>query len=887
MRQQAIAEHELEPLGLEEAKAGAALQRLMLARDGLDAEETRTRSRIAELDRRLRELASDLDRDRQRASDADLAIARLTAEGASLVGDDDALPHLPEAQERSAIVESKLQTAELSLAALQSALADRHARLEAATRAADDASLRLERSNRQYDAAEAELVQLRCQSTDHDTRFDALRQKLAAAERAVETSDAAAHSAEESSRLARDVEGALRPPLAEAERAAQRLETEAATIRKLLSGEATDLWPPIVEKVTVAKGYEIALGAALGEDLAASIEVTAPVHWRGVGAETAADSPGSLPTGAEPIASHVSAPSVLGPRLAAIGVVEKTQGGSLQALLKPGQRLVSREGDLWRWDGYHAAAEAPTSAAKRLAEKNRLGEVETAAADAVAHRDRLRHEAEAAIITARSATNAETAARTDLKAARAAADAARSESSGAERRYAEFIARRAALEETVLRLTQQRDEAAEASRLATALLEETGALSRQAIAAGDADQARSQVLLLRAEAAEARAAMQALQREAEFRVKRRIAIDSELLDWARRTERASLDGAELRGRIESVRSERAELDATPAEIAGRRRAILTGIDEAELVRKDAADRKAEAETRFAAADRAARQALAELATSREARAASQARLDAAVLRYDEIARAGSTASEADAAALAELVAAGAGRPAAAIESELGELKRERERIGSVNLQADEELLQVTERRDRLILERDDLAEAIRRLRRGIETLNAEGRERLKAAFQTVNAHFKRLFAILFGGGEADLVLIESDDPLEAGLEIIARPPGKKPQVLTLLSGGEQALTASALIFAVFLTSPAPICVLDEIDAPLDDANVERICDLLDTMARETSTRFITITHNPITMARMDRLFGVTMAERGVSQLVSVDLTQAEALTQSA
>lgn len=140
--------------------------------------------------------------------------------------------------------------------------------------------------------------------------------------------------------------------------------------------------------------------------------------------------------------------------------------------------------------------------------------------------------------------------------------------------------------------------------------------------------------------------------------------------------------------------------------------------------------------------------------------------------------------------------------------------------------------------------------------------------------------------MLFGGGTAELTLVDSEDPLEAGLEIIARPPGKKPQVMTLLSGGEQALTATALIFAVFLTNPSPICVLDEVDAPLDDANVERYCDLLEEMARNTATRFILITHNPITMARMDRLFGVTMAERGVSQMVSVDLATAERIREA-
>ncbi len=202
-------------------------------------------------------------------------------------------------------------------------------------------------------------------------------------------------------------------------------------------------------------------------------------------------------------------------------------------------------------------------------------------------------------------------------------------------------------------------------------------------------------------------------------------------------------------------------------------------------------------------------------------------------------------------------------------------------MGAVNLRADEELQEIEASRERMITERDDLTEAIKKLRTAIGNLNKEGRERLLAAFDEVNTHFRELFTLLFGGGTAELQLVESEDPLEAGLDIMARPPGKKPQTMTLLSGGEQALTALSLIFAVFLTNPSPICVLDEVDAPLDDANVERFCDLLDEMRKKTDTRFVTITHNPITMARMDRLFGVTMAERGVSQLVSVDLEQAE------
>jgi chromosome segregation protein len=260
-----------------------------------------------------------------------------------------------------------------------------------------------------------------------------------------------------------------------------------------------------------------------------------------------------------------------------------------------------------------------------------------------------------------------------------------------------------------------------------------------------------------------------------------------------------------------------------------------------------------------------------------------------VQRLAEVTRAIADTLDVAPAGLIELagLASGAALPSAPeIEAKLHSLKGDRERLGAVNLRAEEELDELEAKHGGIARERDDLVEAIKRLRQAIGSLNREGRERLLAAFGVVNGHFKQLFTTLFGGGTAELTLVDSDDPLEAGLEILARPPGKKPQTMTLLSGGEQALTATALIFAVFLTNPSPICVLDEVDAPLDDANVERYCDLLEEMTRQTDTRFVVITHNPITMARMSRLFGVTMAERGVSQLVSVDLADAERIREA-
>jgi chromosome segregation protein len=299
---------------------------------------------------------------------------------------------------------------------------------------------------------------------------------------------------------------------------------------------------------------------------------------------------------------------------------------------------------------------------------------------------------------------------------------------------------------------------------------------------------------------------------------------------------------------------------------------------------------AEAEQHLADCDRAAKAVIEELGLARETRVRTEAAAEHAEEHRADIARAiretleckpedvlvaGEVPDDEDLPALPQ------------IELRLDRLKKERDGMGPVNLRAEIEAKEVEEQLTSLQSERADLEAAIARLRQGISSLNREGRERLLVAFKQVDTHFQELFVKVFGGGRAHLTLTESDDPLEAGLEIMASPPGKKLQIMTLLSGGEQALTALSLLFAVFLTNPAPLCVLDEVDAPLDDANVERLCDLLDGMAQSGDTRFLVVTHHPITMARMDRLYGVTMAERGVSQLVSVDLATAEALRQTA
>jgi chromosome segregation protein len=380
-----------------------------------------------------------------------------------------------------------------------------------------------------------------------------------------------------------------------------------------------------------------------------------------------------------------------------------------------------------------------------------------------------------------------------------------------------------------------------------------------------------------------RAEQQAIVREAELADRRLSQLAADKDGWLQRQDGARNQISTLESRVAEATRNRAELENAPQMFAAKHNALISEVEAAEAERRACADRLQEAETALAEADRDARAALEAASAAREELARAEEKFEGAKRRLSDIGREIHDMLEIEPSGVAALAELKDGAPLpelTEIEERLERLRRERERLGAVNLRAEEELREVEIQHTSLTTERDDLTEAIKKLRLGIQSLNREARERLLASFEQVNKHFQQLFTRLFNGGTAELQLIESDDPLEAGLEILAKPPGKKPATLSLLSGGEQALTALALIFAVFLTNPAPICVLDEVDAPLDDHNVERFCDLLDEMTKSTDTRFVIITHNPITMARMSRLYGVTMAERGVSQLVSVDLEAA-------
>lgn len=876
-RIQAVRASELPALREAEARAAAGLQRLTNAREILDREEERARERVAELDRRLTQFSADIAREQQQTSDAEVALQRLDAEDTELKEEiKSRVEKRSGVDERASEAEATLAAAERLFAELTTALADLTAKrnqLEGNVRSHRDRLARLDQEIAHVAGEEQKLAQ----ETSGLGDLAALADAMAGAQEGLAQSEAAAQGSEAAHAAARQSLEAARSPLNEADKRVQRLETEARTISKLVNGETKNLWPPIIDGITVAKGFEKALGAALGDDLDAPVDPSAPMRWTNAGV-TEGDP--ALPEGVEALAAHVNAPVELARRLAQIGVVPKERGAALVSQLKTGQRLVSPEGDVWRWDGFVAAAHAPTGAARRLAERARLvdieNELEQARIDAAAKRQAL----ETAETELKAASSAEAAAREAWRAAQREADAARERHATTEREINRHAARKSALTEAHSRLNADRAEAESAHESATSALTELppslDTETRLAAVRAEIDDHRRLAAQVRAEA-------QALAREAELADRRLQAIVAEQSQWQNRKASAASQIETIEARVTEVKAERAELDNAPAIFAEKRRALIGEIEAAESARRVAADELATAENLMAETDRAAKISLEALSGAREACARAEERMDGARRRLADVEREIHDMLEVEPQAVAGMAEIAPGAelpPLAEIEENLEKLRRDRERLGAVNLRAEEELHEVEAQHTSLTTERDDLVEAIKRLRQGIQSLNREARERLLTSFETVNGHFKRLFVELFGGGEAALHLIESDDPLEAGLEIIAKPPGKKPQTLSLLSGGEQALTALALIFAVFLTNPSPICVLDEVDAPLDDHNVERFCNLLHEMTAATDTRFIIITHNPITMARMNRLFGVTMAERGVSQLVSVDLEDA-------
>jgi chromosome segregation protein len=879
LRQQAEAAEQLQPLRDEEAARAAVLHRLSVERDALEREEARAKARQAELETRLAQASRDIAREEEHIAEADDQLRRLDEERRRLEqasAEDDQEPQLREA---ATVAATSLAAAEQTLTEKTGALAEARATRGRLESERADLEARIARLVAQAGEVASNLAEL--EGADggdaHLATLNTRLTELGALKDSVEADLARAEADEEMSRSA---EAEKRVFAAAAKLRRQELETELATLVKLLKPANAAEWAPIVDQVRISQGYEIALGVALGDDLDAASDEAAPAHWR---LTEAGETDPALPEGAEPLSRFVETPAALARRLAQIGLVDATSGAALQSRLKPGQRLVSREGDLWRWDGFSMRAGTATAAGARLVERNRLEALKIEAAAAAEQAAAAESDHGSAVSALEGASQGIKALRQKLKDAQTELGSTRDAIASAEHEAQARSRQLGALAEAQSRTQAARDEAAsQAERLQAALAE----LPLLANLQGALEEAQMATAEARAIHARAEAALEGFEREMRLRQERVEAISAEHALWEKRIANAREQLDTLRAREEETRADLTALANLPAEIEQRRGKLLDAIAAAERERSKAADDLAIAETDLKRREKELRDAQERLSAAREARARSEARLESARDRRSDTIRAIKDQLDCAPEACLELANLKDGAdvpPIADLEARLTKLRGDRERLGGVNLRAEEEEQELATKLEEMEREKADVEQAIARLRQGISNLNREGRKRLLEAFDSVNDHFQRLFKTLFGGGSAELQLVESDDPLESGLEILACPPGKRPQVLTLLSGGEKALTALALIFAVFLTNPSPICVLDEVDAPLDDANVDRFCRLMDEMAKETDTRFLIITHHPLTMARMSRLFGVTMAERGISQLVSVDLEAAERL----
>ena len=856
-----------------EVEAAAAAQALRQRRALLDAEAQELARRDAALGASIASIDRDAARETALADDAAVAGERLAGEDAALAERLAALAaERPALAERQSLAEAAALAAETALSDAMAAHAAAAAAARAATDAAAAATARAARAE-----AEAKNLAERLARLAPAPDLEPFRAAVASCQAdvaACETGVADAEAARPAAETARSEAAAA---LAAARATLASLEAEAQALARRLAADQGK-GPRIADQLVVAAGYEAALAAALGEDMEAGpASSTAPRRFAG---SVAADDP-ALPAGVVPLAGQVQAPPELARRLAQTGVVDTAPDAQLLTTLKPGQRLVSRDGKLWRWDGLVDAGGRTDAAAARLRARRRAAELE-------AERQAAAGTVEKVSATLRDAEAAAAAIAAAERAARQARDAAARLLTEARGRLAqaETAAARAAGEESSLKTSAAQAEADRARLVAEA---ET---ARAAVPAADALTGLSAALAAartgndtaRTALATARAAVDTAGRDADSAARRRTAIQAEQGDWQRRIAASAGQRSELANRREAAEDERAGLAARTRAIAADLAGLASTTQTADAARAAAADRLAAAESALNAVSARARAADADVGEARELRATARAEAEHQDAARLDLERLCGERFQCPPPLLPGRFGFGIepGDPAALAES-LDALTAERGRLGPVNLRADIELKELEEQALLTASEKAELDTAIARLRGSIGSLNREGRQRLQAAFTAVDGHFRTLFSDLFGGGEAQLALIESDDPLEAGLEIMAQPPGKKLQSLTLLSGGEQALTATALIFALFLSNPAPICVLDEVDAPLDDANVERFCDLLDRMAAQTATRFLIVTHNAVSMSRMHRLFGVTMGEPGVSQLVSVDLQTAERL----
>ncbi len=876
-RTQLTQAEDIPPLREKQAETAAAWQVQNFEMQRLDDEEKRITSQLDEAKATLAQIASDRAHEQQTSDENARTLERIAQEEAELKTTEDSEGEMQR-------LNSDRDEKEQNVTALQNVY---QAALEqAATIRASRSTLlnQLNQDENRLASIQTRLAGLQTQIAQKKAERDAASpvEGLTAEISALEADLQAKKDAEQASRTALeaaqhaldDTRGAVQT----SRETVSKIQAEINALDSVLKAETQEGFRPVLEDVKADEGFEAALSKALGDTLMASTEANAPMIWSDKGAAVSAP---AFPANVKALLPHIKAPQELHLALSFIGYVENDADGDAAAVqLQPGQSIVSQAGAYWRWDGLYIRAKAVDRTAVRLKNKNRHAELQQQLAPAQAEHAAAQEKFNLAQTTLNEARQT---VQTSEQEARLADRTLNNKRVDLQRAVEKKSAGEAELVKSEEALSLLNDDAA---RLQAAI--DTHKTSLQSF--DEASLERQTALVEEHRAAlqeaqdalrEAATALQIYQQTISRRNARMHAIADERVNLNNRSIRAAERLKQLAEREVEMQGRHDALKNRPGEILAARQALLNNLTELENLKNIAADKLTFAENELNLTNKALKDAENALMEVRESRAHAQAMIEAAAGSIEVL-----TQSVQDQFAMspselwdqAELTKEKiTEEPLDKMRGKRDRLIRERDNMGPVNLRADVEAQEIEQQLAKLTQERADLTQAIAELREGINKLNKEARERLLEAFNTVNAHFQTLFTRLFGGGSAHLAFIESDDPLEAALEIYAQPPGKSLQSLSLLSGGEKTLASTALIFAMFLTNPAPICVLDEIDAPLDDANVDRVCTLLEEIAAQSKTRFLMITHHRLTMAKMNRLYGVTMAERGVSQLVSVDL----------
>lgn len=868
---------DLPALRQKEAELAAALQKQKIELQRLEDESARLGQVLSETTEQLDQAKHDFQHEQNTLTESSELLEKLEEEHRIIAEEQKAEDGKLEAKDEAReTLEEQVETLEAQYNALMQGAAEAKAQREALERRISTNTERLETLLNRQNIAQTDLDAIKAKENPENA---SLSQKITDLEAQISKTVERIEKTREELKAQSDVIESARSEKQEAERKEAEFDTEISILEDIIKADDEDNSTPVLHDVKADAGFEKALSRALGDSLMASLEETAQTTWL---SGKAKDNLPPLPSSVEAIAPHINAPKALQAAISQIGYVEQDEEGfKIWEDLGPGQSIVSKNGTYWRWDGYCVKADAPDRHAQQLEQQNKLAALK-------AEQPKIAKAAE----KARTALDKQIEKRETLEETLETLNAERKELEtelrNSRQQWSDIRDEQARIEsetnrlENLISITTQDREDVEKSlkqdKIDLKAYEDVADQDKEE----QLEEVRETLLEARKAHTEAVRAYDLYVQQQNTRKARMQAIGDERINLQNRCIRAKERIKELEERIEVLEEKHTTLKARPDDFEDDKAQLLNAISELETQRSAAAEKLADVENEVTETGRALKDAERALGEAREQRAGSQALLSSLIEQQEGVQASIEEQFQMKPEELPEHSAIDMDKDFGDLESLKGKkekLIRERDNIGAVNLRAEEEALELEKEVGGMLHERNDLVQAIEELRSGIKTINDEARERLLVAFEHVNAHFQNLFTRLFGGGKAHLALIESDDPLNSGLEIFAQPPGKALQSLSLLSGGEQTMASIALIFAMFLTNPSPICVLDEIDAPLDDANVDRVCDLLEEIAERGETRFLVITHHRLTMARMDRLYGVTMAEKGVSQLVSVDLQQ--------